>query len=336
MKAIWKMWLGIFMVVMMMTGMGIDAMAAQTDINNCLVYYPTEMTWDDKQVNISGYLGNTSSAYDIYELEDAELSIYDSSGKYAFTVNIADMSLKDIVLSPGGTREFNITVSGNIQEIGDQFTNGFYAFISASFTYQKCSGRNCKICGGTQQNSVQSNTNKKQSSKDSLEAQMDELMNNKPSISISCSYCGGDGKLDKLCNSCKGSGYKAIPGITMFAASVPCPDCKDGYQQCTHCFLGMMINPDYEAEQKAWTEKRHDIWHQMGYSDAQIRRMEIEEAQAFLDNYEPVPSPCSSCNGSKKCWMCNGSHRFFNGFRYQDCTKCIDGTCTACGGTGQR
>lgn len=324
------------MAVIMMAGIGIDAMAAQTDMNNCLVYYPVEMTWDNKQVNISGYLDNTSSTYDIYELEDAELSIYDSNGKYAFTVYIDDMFLEGIVLSPGETREFNITVSGSIQDTGYQFTNGFYAFITASFTYQKCNGKNCKICGGTQQNTVQNNSGKAQTGKYTLEAEMEELMKNKPSMTTRCTYCGGDGKLDILCDSCKGSGYKAIPGITMFTASVPCPDCKDGYQECTNCFLGLMINPDYESEQKAWTEKRHEIWHQMGYSDAQIKRMEIEEAKIFLDNYEPVPSPCVSCKGSKKCWMCNGSRRFFNGFKYQECTKCIDGTCTTCGGTGQR
>ncbi|MDE6619639.1 MAG: hypothetical protein K2K74_03940 [Lachnospiraceae bacterium] len=334
MKARWKMWLGIFMAVIMMTGMGIDAKAAQADINNCLVYYPVEMTWDEKQVNISGSIGNTSDTYDIYELEDAELSVYDSSGNYAFTVYMDDASLEGIVLSPGETREYGITVSGSIQNIGYRFSNGFYAFFAASFTYQKCGGRNCKICSGTQQNTVSDNSGL--AGRDALNAEMRELMNNKPSMTIPCTYCGGDGKLDKRCESCNGSGRQAIPGITMFSAFVPCSDCRDGYQICAHCTFGMMFNPDYNEEQEAWTEKRHDIWCRMGYSDAEIRRMEIDEAKAYIDSYEPVPSPCPSCNGSKKCWMCHGSHQFFNGYGYQDCTKCTDGTCTTCGGTGQR
>ena len=326
-KQVLKQGLWILFAVFLLTGIKTEA-AAQKNIGDCLTYIPLEMVWNNEQIDITGCLVNTSDIYDIYELESVNLSIYDSEGTFMFNISLDDMYTKNIVLSPGGLREFTISVAGRLQAEQYSLDKGFLADMSASFTYDKCGGKNCRQCGGAPSVS--------QPTAADLNAEMEALMQNKPQMNLSCTYCGGDGYLDTSCNTCGGSGTVINPRITMFVATLPCPDCIGGYPQCGYCTFGIISNPNYEKEQKAWTEKRHDIWHQMGYSDQDIKRMEIEEAKAFLADYTPVESLCASCNGSKKCWRCGGSQYVYSGMGISACTKCTDGTCTVCGGTGLR
>ena len=185
--------------------------------------------------------------------------------------------------------------------------------------------------------------------------ELNYLAANRPKVLIDCKSCGGSGRTGVPCATCGGSGQIPIPGVTMFAAFTPCSDCRgDGYAICGQCTFGLMNNPDYETESAAWTERRHYLWHQLGYSDEDIRRMEIEEANAILGNtsgsensyvggYDgditgnTVPGICRVCFGTGDCDTCGGDRLYQNPYtgNQLECPNCTDGRCWKCGGTGQ-
>lgn len=183
--------------------------------------------------------------------------------------------------------------------------------------------------------------------------ELDYLAANRPKLLISCTVCGGDGKLDTPCDKCGGSGQTAIPGITMFAAFAPCTGCTgSGYQTCSQCTWGLMSNPNYNLESENWTEQRHALWGQLSYSTEKIKRMEMDEAQAYIDARSDVggnrdtittvtvPGICKTCYGSGKCHTCGGDGFYQNPYtgEQQSCPNCRtrNGLCWACGGTGEK
>lgn len=187
-----------------------------------------------------------------------------------------------------------------------------------------------------------------------IEEELAYLAANRPSVLIDCTFCGGSGRESIPCDTCGGSGRVPIPGVTMFAAFAPCSDCRgDGYAVCGQCTFGLMINPDYETESAAWTEQRHNLWHQLGYSDEEIRRIEIQEAKDILESdsnnilpsdghdgfisNETAPGICRICYGTGDCDTCGGDGFYQNMFtgEQQKCPNCTDGRCWKCGGSGQ-
>lgn len=188
-----------------------------------------------------------------------------------------------------------------------------------------------------------------------IQEELNYLAANRPKMLMDCTFCGGSGRDGAPCSTCGGSGRVLIPGITMFTAFAPCSDCRGGgYAICSHCTFGTMKNPNYDAESTEWTEKRHTLWHQMGYSDEEIRRIEIDEANAILGNdsaggysygggydysisNDTVPGICRVCYGTGNCHTCGGDRLYRNMFtgEQQECPNCTDGRCWKCGGTGQ-
>jgi len=195
---------------------------------------------------------------------------------------------------------------------------------------------------------------KKEEDKTAIQDELNYLSANRPQAIISCPYCGGSGRESSPCKSCGGSGQVPIPGVTAFAAFVPCSDCRGGgYAVCGQCTFGTITNPNYDAESAAWTERRHELWALLGYSDDEIHRMEIEEAQNYLgidsnsgnflgDGYgdsaasETPPGLCRVCYGSGDCPNCGGDGFYQNMFTGEQiaCPNCSDGLCWKCGGSG--
>lgn len=189
--------------------------------------------------------------------------------------------------------------------------------------------------------------------------ELDYLAANRPKLLVSCTVCGGDGELDSPCDKCGGSKQTAIPGITMFAAFAPCTDCKgSGYQACNQCTWGLMSNPNYNLESENWTERRHMLWGQLGYSASEIKRMEMDEAQVYIDarsemggnqaSSDSLPSKvdtsCPICKGSgrRTCSSCHGDKvlqktQYAPDFGYSggNTSYKIDISCPACEGTGE-
>lgn len=189
----------------------------------------------------------------------------------------------------------------------------------------------------------------------SIQQELNELSANRPKSMISCTYCGGSGRLETPCETCGGSGLIPMREITMFSASVPCSDCRGyGSEICSYCTFGLMTNPEYKAESAAWTERRHELWGMLGYTAEDIHRMEIEEAKAYLgsvsdsgsfDSYESfsdvdssssVPGICLTCYGTGDCPTCNGDRLYLNSFTGNQivCPNCTDGKCWKCNGSG--
>lgn len=188
-----------------------------------------------------------------------------------------------------------------------------------------------------------------------VQDELNYLSKNRPKLMIDCPTCGGSGRESVPCSACGGSGQTLIPGVTMFAAYAPCSSCRgNGYAVCQQCTLGLVTNPNYESDSEAWTERRHELWSLLGYSEDEIHRMEIEEAQALLGNdsssgdsysggyndgstsIQTSPGVCRACYGSGKCHNCGGDGLYQNMFTGEQiaCPNCTNGVCWKCDGTG--
>lgn len=202
------------------------------------------------------------------------------------------------------------------------------------------------------------------------EAVMQELRSlseHPPAVLIDCPRCEGWGKVQMDCPACGGLGQTVIPGVTAFTATVPCSECQgSGFQRCPDCTFGMVRNPDYEAQQAAWTARRRELWGQMGFTAEEIRLMEIETAQSYLeqtgggDSYssdfygddfynggydgeleapETPPGLCRICYGSGDCPTCGGDGFYPNPLTGNQisCPNCrtTQGRCWSCGGSGR-
>lgn len=190
------------------------------------------------------------------------------------------------------------------------------------------------------------------------------VMDQSPQMLISCPVCGGDGRLDTKCKGCNGRGSKALPGVTMFIANVPCGDCLgSGYTKCAACMNGRYLDPDYQAKHEEWDKQRRSLLKEMGYSDAEIDEMDRALAQAYLDTHnqtnpgsnhtlQPVApgsssqsktpaasTMCKVCHGTGVCSTCYGDGLMENpylGGKLQECSSCRGnkGKCWNCKGDG--
>ena len=225
-----------------------DIRAAQKRIEECLIYAADQMLWDDKQVYVNGYIYNDSSEYDIYALKDVELIVYDSEGTFVFSVPLDNNETEKIVLAPGEIIPFNVTVAGRLNAGSYELANGFYADISAAFTYGKCGGKNCIICGGTQQ-TVQQQTKQIGNTGAGTDIWQDYSWLNDyteydfgstPSYETKCVKCDGTGRVK--CTSCDGTGYQTRTkygidlgsGGSKYEVRVKC-GCDNGSYSCYLC-----------------------------------------------------------------------------------------------------
>lgn len=186
------------------------------------------------------------------------------------------------------------------------------------------------------------------------------VMDQSPQMLISCPFCGGDGRLDTKCKGCNGRGNKALPGVTMFSANIPCGDCLGtGYAKCAACMNGRYLDPDYQVKHEEWDKQRRSLLNEMGYSDAEIDEMDRAAAQAYLDAHNQAgpgsnsiavpggssqpkaPAMCKVCYGTGVCSTCYGDGRMENpylGGKLQECTSCRNnkGKCWNCSGIGSK
>lgn len=239
-------WAWLLLTVILTAGLGINVRAADKKIEECLVYTPDEMSWDDEQVYVAGYVSNDSDVYDIYALEDVELVVYDSEGTFIFSVFLDNEETGQIVLAPGEVCPFNVTVAGRLNDRDYELEDGFYADISAVFSYDKCGGRNCRICGGTQQETQQPANSGAGFGTDILpdyswmNDYTDYDFGSTPSYETECSRCGGTGRTK--CTVCNGTGYMTRTkygidlgsGGTKYETRTKC-GCDNGYYSCILC-----------------------------------------------------------------------------------------------------
>lgn len=253
-RKIWKGLAGLLLAVALVAGTGMNALAAQERIEDCLVYYADEMSWDNRQVYIAGYVYNDSSTYDIFGMEDVELVVYDSEGTFVFSVLLDDDETGEIVLSPGGVCPFNVTVSGRLNDSDYELEDGFYADISAVFSYAECGGKKCKRCGGTQQLGMGTGTGSGSGAGTGtgtgyvpdIDAWSDYSwdygwdIGGTPTYETICSKCGGTGRV--MCTTCNGTGYMTTTkysinlgsGSTPYEQKIRC-GCDNGYYSCILC-----------------------------------------------------------------------------------------------------
>lgn len=196
-----------------------------------------------------------------------------------------------------------------------------------------------------------------QAEQDALWAQYKKLEGEQPEMLIDCTYCGGDGYYDEDCDDCGGSGRQRIPGTSYWS---PCITCGNtGNKPCKNCFFGQMDNPNYEQQYDDWDAERRDILHQLGYTDDEIKQMDMAEARAYVEAHQSVSGgsasggsssggsyqppkgsqSCDICYGSGDCPTCNGAHGYWNPLVLSSwvvCPNCDHGECWKCGGSGQK
>lgn len=191
-----------------------------------------------------------------------------------------------------------------------------------------------------------------------IQEELGYLSANRPAMLIDCPRCEGRGEVQMDCAACGGLGTVPIPGVTAFTANVPCSECQGrGLQRCPDCTFGMVANPRYEEQQAAWTARRHELWGQLGYTEEEIRVMEMETAAAYLESagdddfqgggydggtgeMEIPPELCRICLGSGDCATCGGDGYYQNPLtgNQLSCPNCryTQGHCWSCGGSGRK
>lgn len=219
----------VILVVIIVCMMPCKTIAAKEKVEDNLGYHATGFTWDDdgKGIALEGYLYNASDKYDIFDLSDAEIVVYDGKEKKMFTVELDDEKLTKIVLSPRGIMTYNI-VREDLKFKASKYNlkAGIYTRLSCKFKYDECEGSSCTRCPGQMSGNYTGNVNAGNPYvSEAPRASSEYSQNNSGSVPELCGVCRGG----KWCVTCKG-----LKTITNLGVTTDCEACK-GTGICWKC-----------------------------------------------------------------------------------------------------
>lgn len=174
-----------------------------------LIYECDTVTFRNSGVlKVEGTFYNLSDDYDIVGLKDIDFSIVNSNNQELVSVNIEKSNIKLIAHNNETDHSFEVEVNGNTQ----QYKNATAVLKKVTFSWVKCTGKNCSYCGGSNGNSSNNrkSTNNNVSSSDDYDYWM------------TCASCKGTG----TCKKCGGTGRQRNGRM--------CPSC-DGTGDCSVC-----------------------------------------------------------------------------------------------------
>lgn len=158
-----------------------------------------------------------------------------------------------------------------------------------------------------------------------------KLQNTRYNYMITCTYCKGSGRSSTACKSCKGKGIADTPGN--FTIVLSCGYCMgSGYEKCSMCMGGQMVNPDYNTQCQARDEKIKKLENEIGQIQNQLRELNggnLADGSGGAGVNPTLPYPTDPIYPTDPVYPTKG--------RTIDCIKCkntgwVD--CTLCGGTG--
>ncbi len=175
--------------------------------------------WKNGTLCVQGCITNLNKHYDLLGMEDAVMVLTDSEGLELCYINLNDTFEKNCILRPESKRPYNFTVKELLydEEEYSSLISGFQVFfVSFTFDYEKCHGKNCSNC---QNIGLDLDENPFIAEDGRYPGNRDSSHGDEPDcfwcgFSGKCSTCEGDGEYEVLegsiwgsrCRTCKGSG----------------------------------------------------------------------------------------------------------------------------------
>lgn len=264
-----------------------------------LQYEMTSIKWDNKQNKfvMEGYFYNASQTYDIFDFSNTQIVVVDANELEMFTINVNEKVQSAMILSPGGTWNYNMTAK-SLKYAADEYelSYGIHALIDSEYYYAECEGVGCEICGKTaEDSSISSNITNNNSTTDGS--------------SYTCPRCAGTGN----CRACNGSGtyYNSAEGKWK-----NCAVCKKEPGVCQTCGGSGIVS------QSAYNKAIEN--------DNAIRNKNSNNTEnQYVCSWCKGTGVCKECGGSGK----NNAASIV--LQSLGCTLCDKtGKCAKCGGDG--
>lgn len=180
--------------------------------------------WQNGTLYVQGYIVNNNKKYDLLGMEDAILVVTDSKGLELFYVELNDTYEQNCILRPESKRTYNFKAKSLIYDssaYSDMYSGLKVFFVSFTFGYDKCKGKNCENCQGIgldldENPFVDANpsfTGSKHSN--NCSGNSSNTKKNKD-----CGICNGN----KKCHVCKGKGSFYCEGT--YCLRGQCTSCK--------------------------------------------------------------------------------------------------------------
>jgi len=206
-------------IVFSMLPMPAAAKTTAEKVGENIAYEIYSYQWKNGTLYVQGCVANLNKKYDLLGMEDAVMVITDSEGLELTYINLNDAFEENCILRPESKRVYNFTVKELLYDAEEysSLTSGLQVFfVSFSFAYEKCKGKNCGNC---QNIGLDLDDNPFVEENTGYTGNRDSSRNDTPNcffcnLSGKCSTCDGDGEYEVLagslwgsrCRTCEGSG----------------------------------------------------------------------------------------------------------------------------------
>lgn len=240
-----------------------------------------------KKQYINGYFYNASDVYHISDIEGIEIVIQDSNGNKLYEITDVDYSTVEALILPPRTKVLFSTYIIVPKWIEFDLSN-IEAVVVCQFSYGKCNGDDCSICGGPIYEKFDTN--------DKSQTGVSEGMR-------LCPSCNGNGH----CRRCDGSGiYKDALGKYK-----DCGLCRKNPGVCTSC-NGKGEVPIPKPSTHSYYHSDYDFNY--GFTDDSDSETRYEcskckgsgKCQNCGATGRKYGKLCMNCMGDKKCYKCEG------------------------------
>lgn len=187
---------------------------------------------DENRYLLQGYLLNQNTDYDISDLSDVKISVYDQDDELMFTVNMSDESMETFDVPADDKVRCNIYLPKNV-EIDEDSLDDFSTSMSCDFDYKQVQTK--ETSKSNQKQSYNTNANTNYMYDYSASSQITEEKE------VDCPVCV-NGKIE--CKSCHGEGYLSFTknsidlgsGSTSYTQKTLCKTCGGSRKQtCLNC-----------------------------------------------------------------------------------------------------
>lgn len=172
-------------------------------------FYPYNLNWTTGDLVVTGYFYNNNEAYDVLQIEDVDLSLYQADGTELFSWDFSgDENIANMVIPADGMVDWVFTISNLSDASIDtlrtaNLDDGFFCDLSAAYSFIECDGKlGCETC----------------------EVWRGLFEGTDVGYEL-CPACNGE----RICNICDGEGYYTSKGALKI-----CPLC-DGEGICQEC-----------------------------------------------------------------------------------------------------
>ena len=197
-------------------------------MEDVLDYQLTSLEWDQKlkKYVIEGYFCNLSEEYDLFDFSNMEVVIADIDGLEMFTIKVNEKVQKAMLLPPGGTWTYNMTVK-ELKYDADQYNQSGWiqSMVFGECSYAECEGVGCPVCGKTKEDSSDTQWGAYNGAATGNNAAKEK---NDSTNQYKCSWCNGTG----ICKECGGTGKNNASSMVL--KSMGCTLC-DKTGKCAKC-----------------------------------------------------------------------------------------------------